>query len=350
MPVHLWGLLARQDTGKLNRLNGVEGSSDQTLRANVADLSEPNSDVKETTTSPTGYPRRVHRTHWWKEALIMGVFYLVYSWSRNLFGSARLAADGVPEQAFHNAELLIRVERAIGLFHEESIQDWFLPYDGFIQFWNTFYGTAHFAVTLVVFWVLFAKRKNVFPQWRNTLAITTALGIIGFSLFPVMPPRLLDAPCPSQQAGSFGGACIESNLRDAGADGIRGTLDDRTFGFVDTLPEFGAGLWTFDSEAMKSISNQYAAMPSMHIGWSSWCAFAMWPLLRKRWTKAAMLLYPAMTLFCIVVTGNHYWIDGLGGQLALAVGAFLGWELHRRNQSRLDRKFRKQFERSSALI
>ncbi|MFM8857577.1 MAG: phosphatase PAP2 family protein, partial [Actinomycetota bacterium] len=250
------------------------------------------------TESPSGSIRREHRTHWWKEALIMGIFYAIYSWSRNKFGSAQLAADGVPEQAFHNAELLIRMERAVGLFHEESVQDWFLPYRGFVQFWNTFYGTAHFVVTLSVFWILFHKRKNVFPQWRNTLAITTALGIVGFSLFPVMPPRLLDAPCPSQEAGSYGGLCIQSDLRNAGPDGIRSTEDDRSFGFVDTLPEYGAGLWTFDSKAMKSISNQYAAMPSMHIGWSSWCAFAVWPLLKRRWTKAAVLLYQAMTLFC----------------------------------------------------
>lgn len=318
---------------ELNRLRAVEGTTGERTTTDRA--------VVDVATDGLA-PRRIHRTYWWKEALIMGLFYLVYSWSRNQFGSARLAADGVPEQAFHNAELLIRIQKSIGLFHEESIQDWFLPYRGFIQFWNTFYGTAHFVVTLVVFWVLFVKRKNVFPQWRNTLAITTALGIVGFSLFPVMPPRLLDAPCPSQKVGSYGGQCIESSLRDVGADGIRGTDDDRTFGFVDTLPEYGAGLWTFDSEAMKSISNQYAAMPSMHIGWSSWCAFAVWPLLRKRWTKAAVLLYPAMTLFCIVVTGNHYWIDGLGGQVALAIGAYFGWELHRRNQARLDRKFRRR--------
>jgi len=322
---------------KMNRLKAVEATQNQTTTSVDEEIA-----VEVSPREQADLPQRVHRTYWWKEALIMGVFYLVYSWSRNLFGSARLAADGVPEQAFHNAERLIRIERALGLFHEETIQDWFLPYRGFIQFWNTYYGTAHFAVTLIVFWVLFAKRKNVFPQWRNTLAITTALGIVGFSFFPVMPPRLLDAPCPSQVAGSYGGACIESKLRNAGPDGIRGTLDDRSFGFVDTLPEYGAALWTFDSPAMKSISNQYAAMPSLHIGWSSWCAFAMWPLLRKRWTKAAVLLYPALTLFCIVVTGNHYWIDGLGGQLALAIGAFLGWELHRRNQVRLDRKFKKQ--------
>lgn len=269
----------------------------------------------------------------------MGAFYALYSWSRNLFGSARLAADGVPEQAFHNAERMIRIERAIGLFHEESIQDLFLPYRGFIRFWNTYYGTAHFVITLAVFWILFLKRKNVFPQWRNTLAFTTALGIVGFSFFPVMPPRLLDAPCPVQERDSYGGLCIQSDLRSAGPDGIKGTPDDRSFGFTDTLPEYGAGLWTFDSKAMKSISNQYAAMPSMHIGWSSWCAFAVWPLLRRRWTKIAVLLYPAMTLFCIVVTANHYWIDGIGGQVALAIGAALGWATHRWNQHRLDVKY-----------
>lgn len=269
----------------------------------------------------------------------MGAFYLLYSWSRNLFGSAHISLESgqQPLRAFHNAEKIINLERMIGLFHEESVQDWFLQFRGFIQFWNTYYGTAHFVVTFAVFWILFVKRKDVFPQWRNTLAITTALAIVGFSLFPLMPPRLLDSPCPVQ--GGFGGACIESKYRDEGPDGIAKTDDDGTFGFVDTLPQYGGGLWTFDSEAMKSISNQYAAMPSMHIGWSSWCAFALWPLLRRRWTKIAVLLYPAATLFCIVVTANHYWIDGVGGQLALAIGAWLGWDLHRRNQRRLDRKF-----------
>jgi len=295
------------------------------------------------TAATEAVPARVHRTYWWKEALIMGAFYVVYSWTRNLFGSSHIAADGIPEQAFNNAERLIRLERFIGLYHEESVQDWFLNWDWFIRFWNVYYGTAHFVVTLGVFWILFFKRPGVFPQWRNTLAITTALGIVGFSLFPVMPPRLLDAQCPDPVRGGYGGVCIESPLRDTGADGLVGTEDDGTFGFVDTLPEYGAALWTFDSDTMKSISNQYAAMPSMHIGWASWCAFAMWPLLRRRWTKIAMLLYPAATLFCIVVTGNHYWIDGVGGQLVLGVGALLGWGVHRWNQNRLDRKHEAQF-------
>ena len=222
-------------------------------------------------------PARQHRVHWWKEAIIVAVFYAVYSWTRNLFGSNKIAADGMPEQAFTNAERIIDLELWLGLFHEQTIQSWFLPYHGFIQFWNTYYGTAHFVITLGVFILLFVKRSDVFPHWRNTLAAMTALAIIGFAWFPLMPPRLLDEPCPLpapvaeaiDRPVSYGGACIESDLRPA--DG---------FGFVDTLAEYG-GPWSFDSDTMASISNQYAAMPSLHIGWSTWCALAVWPLLRR---------------------------------------------------------------------
>ena len=268
---------------------------------------------------------RPHRLYWWKEALIVAAFYLLYSWTRNQFGSNRIAADGVPEQAFGNAEKIIRVERALASFHEETVQEWFLAWRAFIQFWNTFYGTAHFFVTILVFALLFWKRPKVFPQWRNSLAIMTALAIIGFALFPLMPPRLLDAPC-----ARYGGACIASDLRsepEAGAGG--------TFGFVDTLKEYG-GPWSFDSEAMADLSNQYAAMPSMHIGWSTWCAVATWPLLRRRWQRIAVFLYPMATMFCIIVTGNHYWIDGVGGLLAFGLGTLAGWSLHRWNERRLD--------------
>ena len=90
---------------------------------------------------------------------------------------------------------------------------------------------------------------------------------------------------------------------------------------------------------MADISNQYAAMPSMHIGWSTWCAVAMWPLLRRRWQRVVVFLYPLATLFCIIVTANHFWLDGLGGLFCFAVGTLSGWGLHRWNQNRLDRKF-----------
>jgi hypothetical protein len=277
-------------------------------------------------------PERQHRVYWWKEAALVAAFYAVYSWTRNQFGSNIIAADGIPENAFHNAEKVIRFERMIGLYHEESIQEYFLSARWFIKLMNMYYGSAHFVVTIVVFALLFWKRPGVFPQWRNTLAIMTALAIAGFALFPLMPPRLLDEPCPVQQEGAYGGACIESRYREEGGG----------FGFVDTLADYGGGPWSFNSEGMASISNQYAAMPSLHIGWSTWCAVGVWPLLRRRWQRAAVLLYPLLTLFCIIVTANHYWIDGAGGLLAFGIGAVLGWGIHRWNQERLERAFERR--------
>lgn len=268
-------------------------------------------------------PRREHRLFWWKEVLLAAVFYWTYSWIRNQFGSAQIAADGKPTEAFRNAERIIRWEQLLEMYQETTIQSWILDYRWFVQLWNTFYGTAHFIVTLAVFALLFWKRPNVFPAWRNALGAMTALAIIGFALFPLMPPRLLDRPCDE-----FGGACMASSLRPE--------TETNDFGYVDTLAEYG-GPWSFDDGEMAEISNQYAAMPSLHIGWSTWCAVAMLPLLRRRWQRIVVFLYPLVTLFCIVVTANHYILDGAGGLLVFGVGALIGWRFHRWNQARLDR-------------
>ena len=269
---------------------------------------------------------RHHRTLWWKELLIVAIFYAIYTMIRNQFGSALVNGVDVPLHSFTNAVRVIRIERALGLYHEESIQDFFLPYTWLIETMNTYYGTAHFFVTLGVFILLFKRRPDVFGQWRNTLAAMTGLAIIGFVLFPLMPPRLLDAPCPSA-TGGFGGACIEHELRN-----YNGATN---FCFVYTIAEFG-GPWAFNEGPATSLSNQYAAMPSLHIGWSTWCVFALWPLAKKRWKRIVLFLYPATTLFCIVVTGNHFWLDGLGGIVVFTVGYYIGTYLHNANHRRLD--------------
>jgi hypothetical protein len=269
---------------------------------------------------------RHHRTLWWKEALIVLAFYGIYTLIRNQFGSALVRGIEIPYHAFNNAMAVIRIERALGLFHEETIQDWFIPHTWFIETMNVYYGTAHFAVTLGVFILVFKKRPDVFAQWRNTLAAMTALAIIGFIAFPLMPPRLLDKPCPPVNDG---GRCISHELRNYnGAD---------NFGFVDTIDMYG-GPWDFSDGPAAALSNQYAAMPSLHIGWATWCVFALWPLARKRWMRLALFFYPATTLLCIVVTGNHFWLDGVGGIVVFALGYVIGTKMHNWNHTRLDRR------------
>lgn len=225
------------------------------------------------------------RLRWWKEATYVLLFYGIYSVIRNQFGSAAVS----PATAFRHAKDVIHVERMLGSFHEEAVQQAFLGARWFIQFWNLFYGTFHFVVTtFCIFW-LFRKFPERYVKYRTTLAVTTALALIGFATFPLMPPRLLPAH----------------------------------YGFVDTLQSYG-GLWSFDSGAMQKVSNQYAAMPSLHFAWSTWCAMVLVPTVRRRWLKALCASYPAWTLFAIVVTANHYWLDAADGVLILIVGFLAG--------------------------
>lgn len=211
------------------------------------------------------------------------VFYGLYTFTRN----NGVATDSA-RRAFAHARSVIRLERLVGLYHEQAIQEAFLGNEAFIRVWNIFYGTAHFIVTAATLVWLFRRRPALYPRWRNTLAFTTALALIGFTFFPLMPPRLLP---PS-------------------------------YGYVDTLADVG-GLWSFESGAVAKMSNQYAAMPSLHFGWAAWSAAVLVRTVRRRWARALALAYPLMTLFAIVVTANHFWLDAVGGALALGVGAGL---------------------------
>lgn len=230
------------------------------------------------------------RTPWVKEISYIAAFYFIYSFIRNFFGSGNVS----PSTALDNAIEIIELEQAFGTFFEERLQEIFLDVDWFLRFWNVFYGSFHFAVTGGVMIWLFLTNRERYRKYRTVLASTTALALIGFATYPLMPPRLLS------QGGEFGGNYLE-------------------FTFVDTLAEVG-GLWSFSSGGMEKISNQFAAMPSLHIAWALWCVFAAYPLVRSRWRRAALAIYPLTTLFAVVVTANHYWIDALGGIAILIVG------------------------------
>ena len=244
----------------------------------------------------------------WVQIVLIAAFYGVYSYTRNLFGSALVDKGQQPVHAFDNAIRIIDIEKALHIFHEKAIQSWFLGWHAFIRFWNIYYGTFHFIVTFVAFVWLYIRDPVRFTRWRNVLGFTTALGILGFSLFPLMPPRLLDV---DPAVNRFGGGAVRVE---------RGIAP---FGFTDTLAEVG-GLWSFDSGAVAEVSNQYAAMPSLHIAWSTWCTLVMWPLTKRRWIRALLVLYPIATLFCIVVTANHYFLDAAGGLVCLGLGYVMG--------------------------
>ncbi|MGI8661590.1 MAG: phosphatase PAP2 family protein [Acidimicrobiales bacterium] len=257
----------------------------------MADVTEAGSAAA----APERPPPRV-----WREVIYIVVLYLAYSTVRNRFGSAGGAAGHANGIAYGHALDVIHLEQHLGLFIEDHVQNWYLslPSAGFIQVWNVFYGTAHFFVTGVALVVLFVRGKQRYPVWRNTLAATTLVALVGFAAFSLMPPRLLSEP-PAR----FGPPATSH----------------APAAFVDTLAKYPT-FWSFDSGGLKNISNQYAAMPSLHTAWATWSALVLVPLVRRRWLKALIWLHPLATFFCIVVTANHYWLDAAFGLVALGVG------------------------------
>jgi hypothetical protein len=218
------------------------------------------------------------------EVGIIAVFYGLYSLVRDVHGDNR---DSV-RQATTNAHRVVDLERDLHVFYEPQVQQAFIHHTDFISFWDDYYGSVHFfAVAGVLIWLFFAQPLR-YRFWRNVIAVCTGLALIGFAFFPLLPPRLLP---PS-------------------------------YHIEDTLQVIG-GLWNFSSGPANDVSNQFAAMPSLHTGWSTWCALAVAPSVRNRWAKVALFLYPAATIFCIVVTGNHYFADAAGGLLTLGLAYLL---------------------------
>ena len=224
---------------------------------------------------------RPRRQRWWREILLIAGFYAVYSAIRDLHGSRPVSVD----QAFHNARRVIGFERWLGVFHEAPIQHALLHDRGLIRLLDDWYGSTHFVVTAAVLAILFFAYKERYRLWRNTLAVATALALIGFAFFPLMPPRLL----PS------------------------------SYGFTDTLRVVG-GLWNFNSGPMDHLSDQYAAMPSLHFAWALWCGLALFRVAKQGWLRAAGLCYPAVTLICVIATANHYFTDTAAGAAIVGVG------------------------------
>ena len=175
------------------------------------------------------------------------------------------------------------MERAVHLFHEARVQSWFLHWSPIVRVWNAYCGALHFAVPIVALLVLWRRDRARYRFFRNVFGWMLVLGLVGFAVYPVTPPRLLA----------------------------------RSYRFVDTGATVG-GIGPVGGKEGNGGGNPYAAMPSLHLGWSTWCAVALLPLVRRRWLRGALALHPLLMLTAVVVTANHYILDGVGGVLAFA--------------------------------
>jgi hypothetical protein len=214
--------------------------------------------------------------------LVAGLF-LAYKFTRVLI-------DGSTADAFSNARRVLDVESALHLPSELGLQHLLLESDALTRLANAYYAGVHFPLTATFLVWLFVRHRSTYYRVRTRLALLTGLALVVHTLFPLAPGRMLEGA-----------------------------------GFVDTAALYGPSV--YGSPQQDSLSNQFAAMPSLHFGWALLVAISVITLTRSRW-RWLWLLHPAVTLTVIVSTGNHYWLDAAVAALLLVVAGRLvaAWE------------------------
>jgi hypothetical protein len=225
-------------------------------------------------------PKRLRpfgRPHLIVDVLLIAVSYGLYT----------LIRDVEPAQhtgPLHRAHDIWSLEKTLHINVEHAVNHAINHVTWLIVGMNYYYATLHYIITIgVLLWVYF-RRPEVYRSVRTVLGTTTWLALVGFYFYALAPPRLF-----------LPGYFIDTNVV------------HHTWG-------------SFGTSGMDSVSNQFAAMPSMHIGWSTWCALTVFRLTRNKWVKWGSLLYPVFTLVVILATANHFVLDAVGGLITLAAG------------------------------
>jgi hypothetical protein len=221
--------------------------------------------------------RAVRPPRWWQEAAFVALCYWLYSVVRNAVPDHQIGAT-------HRAEAIMGIERTLHVDVEQSVNSFVTHTHWLAYVCNYYYATLHFVVTIGVLVWLYHRHPLRYRSIRSALFATNLFALAFFWLFALAPPRM------------FAGR-----------------------GFVDTVTAFHT--WgSYASGDLAKASNQYAAMPSLHIGWSLWCAIVVVGLAERRWVRILAALYPVATLFVVVGTANHYFADALGGVLVVVAG------------------------------
>ncbi|MDT0307795.1 phosphatase PAP2 family protein [Streptomyces sp. DSM 44917] len=234
------------------------------------------------------------RPRWWTELMVIVVVYGAYA-------VARLMARGDVATAVDNGLAILHLESSLWMHLEGPLNDLFTQ-EKWLGVPSSFvYASLHYIVTPAILVWLYRRRPVHYRLMRTWLLTSTLLGLIGFTLMPTSPPRLL----PGE------------------------------YGFVDSLSQYaGYGWWADDASApsgMGDFTNQYAAMPSLHVGWSVWCGVALWHYgSRTPLVRALAVGYPLITTIVVMGTGNHYFFDALAGVVVMTAGLLLAGPLLRK--------------------
>lgn len=221
--------------------------------------------------------------HLLEVVLIVGA-YIVYEFI------GKYGVPNVEVVAFENAARVISWESSMGFFWEQQWQQWALQnFHAAIIFGNWIYTFGYWPVIFTIALYLYVKDRSKYVYYRNIILVSFVFALIVFSILPTAPPRFL----PPE------------------------------FGFIDTLQIYGPSLYTARDSLV--YYNLFAAMPSLHIGWTLLISVMFIRSSVFIWLKAFGVLYPILTFIGIIITANHYIIDAAGG-FGVMIASYLVYE------------------------
>lgn len=228
-----------------------------------------------------GYARLVRlrggRDPVWRQVLMIGWLCWLYDLLTELAPTRRALA-------FAHAHTMLSFERSLGLSPELALNRWLSRQHTLALVLSDYYDNAHFIVTLGLVGWLWWRHSDVFVPLRNALVLMNVIAFAVFLLYPVAPPRLLTGE-----------------------------------GFTDIVVATHAIGSSLHTGSLSHDADQYAAMPSLHIAWATWCAVVLWQTSKRRLVRALGFVHVALTAFIVLSTGNHFLLDVLGGFVTAAL-------------------------------
>lgn len=189
-----------------------------------------------------------------------------------------------------NGDKIVSLQRNLGFLWEPGWQAWAVEnVKILVVMMNWVYIITYWPVIILAAAVLFNKRRRDYNFYRTVVFVDLAGALLTFMVFPVASPFAIPA--------------VE---------------------LLDTIQEFGPRF--YGSEDMTTFYNISAAMPSLHFSWTVILGVLFWNSL-SGWRRVLGLLYPVLTFFAIVLTGNHFILDAAAGGALAALSFGVVWLL-----------------------
>src|SRR5882757_2153348 len=198
------------------------------------------------------------------------------------YEAVRGVADGQRVTAFINGQNVIDFEKGTHTFFEPHLQAAFIHTRWIIDFANFMYMNSHFVVTTAFLVWLYLFRNQNFYFVRNMFMVAMGLAVVGYALLPTAPPRMFHE-------------------------------------FTDTITDYAQV--NHDSGLVRHFINPYAAIPSMHVAFSTMIGVTGVLISRHAITRNLWAAYPFLVFWVVIVTANHFWVDGAFGLLVAALSA-----------------------------